>query len=52
MFGGLSQRITGQYYGGITCAVAGQQRRRLHMKMASDVLLYWRFEQLVAKLIV
>lgn len=48
--GGLSQRAAGQYYGGITCAAVGQQRRRLHVKMASDVLLHRRFEQLVAKL--
>ena len=27
-----------------------QQRRRLNARMASDVLLYRRFEQLVAKL--
>jgi len=48
--GGISQRAAGRYYGGITCAAVGQQRRRLHDKIMKDVLLRQRFKQLVAKL--
>lgn len=45
--GGLSQRAAGQYYGGITCAAVGQQRRRLHAKMVSDSVLQHYYKQLV-----
>lgn len=46
--GGLSQRAAGRYYGGITCAAAGQQRRRLRAKMTVDSVLRQRYERLIA----
>jgi hypothetical protein len=49
-FGGMTQRMAGQYYGGISCAAVGQQRRQLHAKMAQDVALRRKFDQLVVKL--
>jgi len=48
--GGMNQRAVGRYYGGISCAAVGQQRRRLHDKMTSDVLLQRKYEQLKANL--
>lgn len=48
--GGITQRAAGQYYGGISCAAVGQQRRRLHNKIALDVLLRRKYEQIVLSL--
>lgn len=50
MLGGVNQRVAGQYYGGISCAAVGQQRRRLHDKMTSDVLLQRKHEQIGSSL--
>lgn len=48
--GGLSQRAAGQYYGGISCAAVGLQRRQLHARMAHDSLLQRKFEQFATDL--
>lgn len=48
--GGLSQRAAGQYYGRITCAAVGQQRKRLYAKMASNGVLQHYYKQLMAML--
>lgn len=50
LYGGLSQRSVGAYYGGVTCAAVSSQRKTLHARMARDELLHRRFQQLVAKL--
>ncbi len=48
--GGMTQRSAGLYYGGITSAAVGYQRRRLHAMLGADADARSRFERIRAHL--